>query len=96
MGTLTKPAAHPASTPPGNARRGTDCALNHTDRPTDAYDSKLRFADGSAIKVGRRERPSLVFDEHGQPTHLITGVQTDKPSGPGVCRSYTVLTEVIP
>lgn len=39
-----------------------------------AYDHTLKFTDGSEIKAERRERPQLIFDELGRPTHLLTAV----------------------
>ena len=39
-----------------------------------AYDHTLKFTDGSEIKAERRERPQLLFDEVGRPTHLFTAV----------------------
>lgn len=39
-----------------------------------AYDHTLKFADGTEIKAQRRERPQLLFDETGKPTHLFTSV----------------------
>lgn len=40
-----------------------------------AYDHTLRFDDGSEIHALRRERPQLLFDDNGNPTHLYTSVQ---------------------
>ncbi|MCL2517911.1 MAG: glycoside hydrolase family protein [Oscillospiraceae bacterium] len=39
-----------------------------------AYDHTLMFSDLSIIKAERRERPQLLFNKDGKPTHLYTGV----------------------
>jgi hypothetical protein len=56
------------------------------------------FEYDKTVEANRRERPGLLLDSHGQPTHMLSGVHTwppkkDQPRGS--CRSlYTVLTEV--
>jgi len=42
-----------------------------------AYDHTLIFSDLSIIKAVRRERPQLLFNKEGKPTHLYTGVLYD-------------------
>ena len=42
-----------------------------------AYDHTLIFNDLSIIKAERRERPQLLFNKQGKPTHLYTGVLYD-------------------
>lgn len=39
-----------------------------------AYDHTLIYSDLSIIKAERRERPQLLFNKTGKPTHLYTGV----------------------
>lgn len=39
-----------------------------------AYDHTLIYSDLSIIKAERRERPQLLFDKNGRPTHLYTGI----------------------
>ena len=41
---------------------------------TAMYDNRIEFADGSALLLGGRERPALLFDPAtGYPTHLFNG-----------------------
>eukprot|EP01097_Dermamoeba_algensis_P007718 TRINITY_DN4928_c0_g1_i1.p1 TRINITY_DN4928_c0_g1~~TRINITY_DN4928_c0_g1_i1.p1 ORF type:complete len:386 (+),score=47.68 TRINITY_DN4928_c0_g1_i1:161-1318(+) len=40
-----------------------------------AYNTTVHFTDGSVLEFGRRERPQLFFNEAGEPTHLVNGVQ---------------------
>ena len=42
--------------------------------PVLCYDHTLRYDDGTVIRAERRERPQLLFDADGSPTHLYTGV----------------------
>jgi hypothetical protein len=60
------------------------------------YNFSIAFEDGKTVEANRRERPGLLLDAHGQPTHMLSGVQAWPPNKdkPGSCRSYTVLTEV--
>ena len=39
-----------------------------------AYNTTVRMADGSSVRLNRRERPHLLFDADGTPTHLYTAV----------------------
>eukprot|EP00729_Bicosta_minor_P017825 gene17825-22858_t len=54
----------------------TDNGLgNQTDAspwPTD----RVQWTDGSSSPIYRRQKPSLLFDVHGNPTHLVNGVDT--------------------
>jgi len=43
--------------------------------PLPAYNSTVIFTDGSVITFNRRERPHLLINSQGEPTHLFTGVQ---------------------
>jgi len=40
-----------------------------------AYKYNFSYDDGSTFVVSRSERPHLLFDESGRPTHLVNGVQ---------------------
>lgn len=39
-----------------------------------AYTTTVKYEDGSSKTYSRRERPEMLVNEHGEPTHLITGV----------------------
>merc|ERR1712023_455089 len=41
---------------------------------TTAYTNHVETIGGNEIVYGRRERPHVVLDDEGNPTHLITGV----------------------
>ena len=41
-----------------------------------AYNTSVLLTDGSRIEMLRRERPKLIFDKSGKPTHLFNGVET--------------------
>ena len=55
----------------------------------------ITFHDGKQIQMMRRERPWLMLDMEGHPLHLVTGCETCE-SGNEKCRSYTVLTPLLP
>jgi hypothetical protein len=40
-----------------------------------AYNSTVHFTNGQVITFSRRERPHLLLNDQGEPTHLFTGVQ---------------------
>ena len=40
---------------------------------TYAYNGTINLDNGDNITCGRRERPALIFDQSGLPTHLVTG-----------------------
>jgi len=46
-----------------------------------AYSTTVRYEDGSQVTYSRRERPEMLVNEHGEPTHLITGVVEKGGSG---------------
>jgi hypothetical protein len=57
---------------------------------------KGKFTDGKPFEVARRERPQLVLDKNGLPTHISTAVQPQDggpswtamaPLGPGITRA---------
>lgn len=41
-----------------------------------AYNTSVYTTDGTHIELKRRERPKLLFDSHGDPTHLYNGVES--------------------
>jgi hypothetical protein len=45
-----------------------------TFHPKNAYNNNVSLTDGSSWALGRRERPKLIFDADGNPTHLVNGV----------------------
>lgn len=48
-----------------------------------AYNTTVQFVDGTAETFYRRERPELLFDDTGEVTHLLSGVERAKTgSGP--------------
>jgi hypothetical protein len=61
-----------------------------------AYTTNVQFADGTNVTYSRRERPELLLDEHGLPTHLITGV-VESSETPGTMndRSWTLVQPVM-
>lgn len=40
---------------------------------TRCYNTSVALADGTTINFPRRERPKLLFDKEGNPTHLYNG-----------------------
>ena len=43
--------------------------------PTPPFGGTVRWINGSVSELHRRERPFVLFDADGRPTHLYTGVQ---------------------
>ena len=39
------------------------------------FTNAVNYTDGEQVLLQRRERPHLIFDEHGFITHLTNGVQ---------------------
>ena len=37
------------------------------------YNTSIALTNGSTVEARRRERPKLLFDERGRPTHLCNG-----------------------
>lgn len=58
--------------------------LDWTLSPTGAYTLQSEYSDGTSEYFCRRERPKLLLDESGHPTHLFTGVLTTKDT----CDAY--------
>ena len=50
--------------------------------PKTAYTKTVLWSDGSNTTFAERERPVLVFDQNGHPTHLINGVRLRQPPSP--------------
>jgi hypothetical protein len=63
--------AHPNVSAHAFSADGLSWTFGDTTTP---YNSSLRGADGEWRDFARRERPHLIFDEHGAPTHLLTGL----------------------
>jgi hypothetical protein len=62
-----------------------------------AYSSNVTFADGSTFSFFRRERPEIVTNAAGDPTHLITGIEyfADHPGEASNHQySFTIVQEV--
>lgn len=62
--------------------------------PTPAYSLNVVFDDGTNTTFSRRERPQILIDAAGMPTHLVTGVQlpaTEQPRGGRGDASYTLV-----
>jgi hypothetical protein len=45
--------------------------------PGYVYNSTISYVGGKVKHVSRRERPVIVFDDEGNPTHLLTSNQDD-------------------
>ena len=60
-----------------------------------AYTTTVAFTNGDNVTFSRRERPELMLDAAGLPTHLITGV-VDKTEEKGTMndRSWTLVQPV--
>ena len=63
----------------------------------DSYNTTVVYEGGTVVTFSRRERPELVLDSEGNPTHLITGV-TEKTGGRGgqSDHSFTLVQPVLP
>eukprot|EP01063_Lacrimia_lanifica_P033604 TRINITY_DN6025_c0_g2_i1.p1 TRINITY_DN6025_c0_g2~~TRINITY_DN6025_c0_g2_i1.p1 ORF type:complete len:420 (+),score=50.47 TRINITY_DN6025_c0_g2_i1:76-1260(+) len=69
------------------------CVSNWTlssPRPSHAYSTNVTWSSGKTTTYIRRERPQLLFDEAGHPTHMFSAVQavnnTKQPT-----RSHTIV-----
>lgn len=58
-----------------------------------AYTTTVAYEDGSSITYSRRERPEMLVNELGEPTHLITGV-VEKGGNGQHDRSWTLVQPV--
>jgi len=54
-----------------------------------AYGNKVQYTDGTSTTFSRRERPHLIINDQGQPTHLTTGVVAGDNKGCCDDNSYT-------
>ena len=50
--------------------------------------SSVRFADGTSLRAGARERPHLLLASDGRPTHLLTGRVYDADVAPAQRASW--------
>eukprot|EP00750_Incisomonas_marina_P020695 INCI4074.11.p1 GENE.INCI4074.11~~INCI4074.11.p1 ORF type:complete len:492 (-),score=45.36 INCI4074.11:1168-2643(-) len=68
----------------GFSRDGVDWHFNQAEQP---FDAVVTFENGTKQQFSTYERPHLLFNDKGQPTHLINGVQAywDPPGAEGPC-----------
>ena len=87
-GPTEKPGSDPrfpnTSLETGGMAFSTDL-IHWTAGPGPAYTSAMEYTDGSVRPFARRERPALLLDEKGFPTHLYNGIQG--PAGNYSCHS---------
>ena len=57
-------------------------------QPEPLYSSTIAYSNGSTEVFTRRERPALLFDAAGNPTHLYNGVQPPNETWHGHSYSY--------
>ena len=57
---------------------------------SNAYNGSVSFTNGSSFAFYRRERPHLILDKDGRPTHLTNGVQETTTDD----RSYTLVQKL--
>lgn len=64
----------------------------HYDADDQPYNNELLFENGTKQYFSTKERPHLVFNDEGEPTHLINGVspfwETSQTEGP--CDGYVL------
>ena len=53
------------------------------------YSRKVQWADGTETLQGNMERPSVLFDENGEPTHIFCA------SGSGPSYSFDDITYIV-
>jgi hypothetical protein len=74
--------------------------VHWTYTPTAPFSADIQFVDGEVVSMQRRERPHLILDSAGRPTHLVTSVQpppgrpTSPPTGFRNDRTYTHIQRV--
>jgi hypothetical protein len=51
--------------------------LNWTASTTQPFGHTAELTDGSVLEMRTRERPKLLFDSSGRPTHLFNGINTN-------------------
>ena len=60
------------------------------------YTTTVEFEGGQNVTFSRRERPEMMIDKDGNPTHLITGVvDSTDDSGTMNDRSWTLVQPVV-
>ena len=74
----------------GFSADGVEWRFNSAQQP---YDAKITFVNGTVQQFSTWERPHLVFDKGGAPTHLVNGVQPywmgpSPDPNPCLCRTY--------
>jgi hypothetical protein len=57
------------------------------------YNTTVPFSDGTVVKYHKRERPHIVFDAAGVPTHFVSGVVLGSGAGYNGA-SFTLIQEV--
>lgn len=58
---------------------------------TRCYNTTVFLQDGSNISFVSRERPKLVMDASGRPTHLSNAVQPPQTAGPDAGVTHTLV-----
>ena len=68
----------------GFSTDGLNWGFNVAEQP---YDAAVVFENGTLQNFSTYERPHLVFNSKGEPTHLVNGVQAywDPPGAAGPC-----------
>jgi hypothetical protein len=59
-------------------------------KPDAAYGYTVQWDDGTNTTFAERERPVLLFDDNGKPTHLINGVRAPNPPNATHSSTYTL------
>jgi len=72
--TNSRGTVYPAAKWAGRYAHSVD-GLEWTFSPIPAYNSTIQWANGTTAVFSRMERPFLIFDNTGNPTHLFNGVQ---------------------
>jgi len=73
--TDSRGAHFPAATWAGRYAFSADDGMTWHFSSVPAYNASIRFANGTVTVFSRMERPFLLIDDSGAPTHLFTGVQ---------------------
>ena len=60
--------------------------LEWTVSPIEPYDNAVHFADGTTQRFSTMERPKLMFNSEGNPTHITNGVSPVYPCDS--CRGF--------
>ena len=62
-----------------------DGLTDWTTSTTEPYRFKIQYDDGTTCLLATRERPKLLFDSDGEPTHIYNGVAPMPAGGCSVC-----------